>query len=208
MTLVKICGIRTTDAAQAAIDAGADYLGFIFAPSRRQVSAGTVAAIRSDLEPAGKVVPLVGVFVDPDPAELTEIVAESGIDVVQLSGEEAPDAFATFPTPIFKAIPAGSNDTAGTIGDLIDAWAFARHILLDASDPTARGGTGKLANWDLAAQVAKRHSILLAGGLNPDNVSEAITSVRPDGVDVSSGVERDGAKDPALICSFLERVRA
>lgn len=208
MSLIKICGLRSSDMAIRAAAAGADMLGFIFAPSRRQVSAEGVGEIVSAVRRAGYATSAAGVFVDPDPEQLKRDVETSGIDLVQLSGEEQPADYAGLGLSVIKAIPAGEIAAEAEIRQLIDAWSFARHILLDAQDPNARGGTGKLANWELCHRIAQDTPILLAGGLSPENVSEAIAAVEPFGVDVSSGVETNGTKDGRKIDLFVQRARA
>jgi phosphoribosylanthranilate isomerase len=207
VSVVKICGLRDAQSAIVAARSGADLLGFIFAPSRRQVGAELVAAIISEVRAAGFTTPAVGVFVDPDPAELAGAIAVSGIDVVQLSGEESPDVLGQIDRPVIKGIPAGDTDSTEAIMALVDQWSGVQAILLDASDPHARGGTGKRANWDLAAAIARETNVLLAGGLDSGNVSEAVASVQPYGVDVSTGVETDGVKDPAKIGQFIAAAR-
>jgi phosphoribosylanthranilate isomerase len=182
-------------------------LGFIFAPSRRQVRAEEVAAIIAEVRAEGFTTPAVGVFVDPDPADLVASIAVSGIDVVQLSGEESPEILAQIDRPVIKAIPAGDSDTAEAILSEVGRWHGVQSILIEASDPVLRGGTGKRSNWKVAAAIARDANVLLAGGLDPGNVSEAIATVRPYGVDVSSGVETDGIKDAAKIEQFIAAAR-
>jgi phosphoribosylanthranilate isomerase len=208
MTVVKICGLRDARSAITAAANGADYLGFIFAPSKRQVGAEHVAGILRAVRAEGHSTPAVGVFVDPDPQQLRDAVRTSGIDLVQFSGEESPETIDQIGVPVIKAIPAGTDDTEEELAGLILQWSRAAMFLLDAKDPTARGGTGKRANWDLAKKIAASTPILLAGGLDPDNVADAIAQVRPHGVDVASGVETDGIKDQEKIVQFIRRAKA
>jgi phosphoribosylanthranilate isomerase len=190
-----------------AAEHGADLLGFIFAPSRRQVTAEGVARIIADVRSSGHPTRAVGVFVDPDPVQLVKDIEISGIELVQLSGDESPGLMRHIPVPVIKAFPAGVDDDALELRDLASKWAEAQHIMLDASDPNARGGTGKRANWLLASTLTQHIPIVLAGGLDPDNIDEAIRSVKPFGVDVSSGVETNGLKDPEKIDLFIRNAR-
>ena len=201
---VKICGITRREDAATAVAAGADAVGFVAWPqSRRHVSPEQAARIMVGL-PSG--IRRVGVFVDPTVAEIAAYL-EVGIDVIQLHGGEsakfARDLFAR--AEVWKAIcPKGIADVAA-FGD----YPAAR-FLIDAAHPTAPGGTGQTADWDLA-----RHAIgllpapvLLAGGLSVENLAAAVTAVRPWGVDVSSGVEdAAGIKSPAKIHAFLSTAR-
>ena len=207
MNTIKICGLRDSRNAIVASRSGADRLGFIFAPSRRQVTALDVASILRDVREAGYATPAVGVFVDPDPVQLLSDIEISGIDYVQLSGEESPEILEQIPIPVIKVLPAGELDTVDAMLKLFESWSGAKHIMLDASDPNARGGTGKRANWELATELARHIPLVLAGGLDPDNVGEAIAAVGPFGVDVSTGVETDGVKDPEKIERFVANAR-
>jgi phosphoribosylanthranilate isomerase len=207
VSIVKICGLRTSEAAIAAAAAGADLLGFIFAPSKRQVSATEVASILAEVRAAGFSTPAVGVFVDPGIVPLQRDIAVSGIDLVQLSGEESPEVYAGAAIPVIKAFSAGSLADLPLLERQLIAWDQATHILLDAHDPNLRGGTGKLANWDVCRELAARENILLAGGLHPENVGQAIATVQPYGVDVASGVETDGVKDIVKIRNFVASAR-
>lgn len=214
----KICGIRTSEAAIAAAEGGADYLGFILAPSKRQVRIDDVAAIRGSLEEwqargvARRQPLLTAVVVNLNLPELAAIAGSGAVDVIQLSGDETPEVLDELPVPIVKAVRVdperGEVEARRTIESWLDRSRPAAGILLDAWHPSAFGGTGETADWAVAARLAADYPIWLAGGLTPANVGEAIAAVRPFGVDVSSGVEKDGVKDPALIRAFLERVRA
>jgi phosphoribosylanthranilate isomerase len=167
-----------------------------------------VAAIITEVRAAGFITPAVGVFVDPDPDELSEAITMSGIDIVQLSGEESPRILDRVERPVIKAFPAGATDSVKALQSRIRDWQDVHAIHLDANDPASRGGTGKLANWVLAREIARDTNILLAGGLDPENVAEAIMTVRPHGVDVSSGVETDGVKSHSKIERFIASARA
>lgn len=205
--VIKICGFRDSVNAIVAARAGADLLGFIFAPSRRQVTAAEVASIMRDVRAAGFTTPAVGVFVDPDPVQLRSDIEISGIDYVQLSGDESPEILAQISLPVIKVLPAGNDDDLDTMLALTESWRGARHIMLDASIPGVRGGTGKRANWELAHALTQHIPVVLAGGLDPDNVAEAIAAVDPFGLDLSTGVETDGVKDPEKIERFIANAR-
>lgn len=212
--LVKICGLREPEHAVAAAEAGADMLSFIFAPSRRQV---TPAIVRACIEAAREVarptpVLAVGVFVDADPADLTLAASEAGLDLVQLSGQESRAYVRALPIPAVKAFQPRPDEGGAEILSVMRRYLTpddgALAALIDGYHPTARGGTGIRADWRLAAEISSHHPVLLAGGLDPENVEEAIAEVRPLGVDVSGGVEREGVKAPELIAEFVFRARS
>jgi phosphoribosylanthranilate isomerase len=211
MTIVKICGLRTVEHALAAVDAGADLLGFIFAPARRRVGPAEAAAIGAAVRatPRGRRVGLVGVFVNETASHMLEIANACSLDAIQLSGDEAAaivgELRAEHPDHmIIKALRlAGADAEQGWL----TAGAPVR-LLVDAHTPGVYGGAGVVADWARAAELVRRRPILLAGGLTPGNVTEAITYVQPWGVDVSSGVETDGIKDSAKIRAFVAAVRA
>lgn len=214
MTFVKICGLRTIEHARVAVAAGADLLGFMFAPSRRQVDPQTVAAIVSDLRAGaagdrrGRPVHVAGVFVNETASRMLALAHLCGLDLLQLSGTEPVDVLDELPLRmrVFKAIRLdGSAAEAGWI----EASRHGRvQLLVDAHVPGAYGGTGVVADWARAAVLAREHAIILAGGLTPENVAGAIAQVAPWGVDVSSGVESAGSKDCHKIRVFVEAVRS
>ncbi len=223
MTLVKICGITNIEDALIAAEAGADMLGFIFyPPSARYVPPEKVqkivSGLRSQVRSWAKMQfdpkpetwnlkpKLVGVFVNAPAAEIREIMDFCGLDFAQLHGDETPEMVASFGGRAFKAINPASPAEAEEISSLV--IRRSPFVLFDAFHPTERGGTGRLADWEMAAQLARRYPILLAGGLTPQNVADAIATVHPLGVDVSSGVESSrGKKDPAKVRVFIEQVR-
>jgi phosphoribosylanthranilate isomerase len=217
----KICGLRTLEAARAAAAGGADYLGFNFyPPARRSIAPEAAAEIIRALRAEGAAAKMVGLFVNAGASEIAEVAAIAGLDIVQLSGHEPPDALAGLRLPTMKTIHVGAGDDPATLLARLDAylaatahlppWPHGERItfLLDAAVPGQYGGTGQAADWSLAAQVAAVRPCGLAGGLTPANVAAAIAQVRPWLVDVSSGVETDGAKDPAKINGFLATVHA
>jgi phosphoribosylanthranilate isomerase len=207
MTVIKICGLRTIEHALAALEAGADLLGFIFAPARRQVSPAEATTIGAAVRaaPGGRHVDLVGVFVNETPERMAAIAYECGLDAIQLSGDEDERVLRELPSDrmIIKAVRL-----AGAVGE--QAWLreeSAPRLLVDAHVPGAYGGAGVVSDWDRAAELARRKPIILAGGLTPANAAAAIGRVRPWGVDVSSGVETDGIKDNGKIRAFVAAVR-
>ena len=207
MTVVKICGIRTPDIARAALDAGADMLGLVFAASRRQVTPAAAQAISEVVRchPRGRSVRLAGVFVDHAVADMRELARRCDLDIIQLSGRESlATAGDLAPLAIMRAVRlAGDADEAEWLG--IDD--HTARLLVDAHVPGSYGGAGIVADWPAAAQLARRRGIVLAGGLSPGNVADAIRAVRPWGVDVSSGVEHDGVKSATRIGAFVRAVR-
>ena len=205
---IKICGITTLEQALAAMDAGADLLGFNFyPPSPRAISPKTCARIIRGLHEAGRRPQTVGVFVNMPAAEMRGIMSACRLDWAQLSGDEPPGQIRQLGEIAFKAVrPATLNEALAAL----DAYGRASPpaLLLDARAPKSYGGSGHLANWDIARELARRAPIFLAGGLTPDNVADAIHAVQPWGVDVASGVESaPGVKDPARMAAFVRAVR-
>jgi len=196
---VKICGITDIETALVAAEAGANAIGLVFAPSRRQVSAEQARAITHAAPPF---VTKVGVFVDETPSRVNELAAACGLDCVQLHGEESPDACAAATRPVIKAIRMSYASSRAQLSEYRVA-AF----LLDADVPGKAGGTGRTFDWELAVPMARTARVILSGGLTPENVQDALNRVRPFGVDVSSGVETRGRKDPQKIRAFIARVR-
>jgi indole-3-glycerol phosphate synthase / phosphoribosylanthranilate isomerase len=212
---VKLCGIRDPEAAAVAARAGADAVGMIFAPARRQVTAEQGRAIAAAARApameqggAGRPPLVVGVFVDAALDEIRAIATAATLDVVQLSGSEPPAFCAgvcdVTGLPVLKTLRA-TGESAETLGAYAAAGAT---ILLEPDVPGAAGGTGQRADWALARTLAARWPLLLAGGLDPENVGDAIAAVAPRGVDVSSGTETDGVKDPEKLRRFVARARA
>lgn len=202
--VVKVCGLRRRADFEAAVEAGADFVGFVFAPSRRQVTPAQVRAIGAGFGGRGRPL-LVGVFVNPDPAELEAVIAYCRLDRVQLSGNEPPELCRRVPVPVWKTIHLAGPESL----DLADRYAgLVEFLHLDAYVPGRYGGTGTRPDWALAAGLARTYPVILAGGLTPETVGPAVEVVRPAGVDVSSGVETDGRKDPAKVRAFVQRARA
>ncbi|MBN2186729.1 MAG: phosphoribosylanthranilate isomerase [Dehalococcoidia bacterium] len=252
MTRVKICGIRKKAHAVAATEAGADFIGLVFAPSKRQVTPAEAIEIANAVKKRGDTTRLspdkgmgweghpsspqvVGVFVNAPPSEVNEIANLCALDWVQLSGDESWEYCLEIVKPIIKAIRIGQQSVEEINAELADGSKLLRtHLrampsngeeeranassilwqsrtrfitLLDSRVEGKYGGTGLTFNWNLARQVAKRFPVIVAGGLNPWNVAQAIELAAPWGVDVSSGIEEEGVKDTAKIRAFIEAVR-
>jgi phosphoribosylanthranilate isomerase len=198
---VKICGITRMEDAEAAVEAGASALGFVFWPkSPRFIDPYRARAIAASLPPF--VVP-VGVFVN-QPAEYVKgVAALVRLGGVQLHGDEDVSYGASIPYPLIRAVAINQQTDASRI----DMWPRSTTLLLDVHDPVSRGGTGRTIDWTIAAPIAAKRRALLAGGLTPDNVADAVASVRPFGIDVSSGVETSPrVKDPARLRALFEAV--
>jgi phosphoribosylanthranilate isomerase len=199
MIRIKICGVTNGDDAQAAVEAGADALGFIFyPPSPRNVTPERVAAITADLPPF---VVCVGVFVNETVERIRQVTRLAGLHAAQLHGEETPTFCEELGGTVIKAFrlkDASWRDDA--------ARYRVRAALLDTYVEGQRGGTGRTFDWSLAC--SEQHRVILSGGLNPDNVRTAIDQARPYGVDVGSGVEKSpGVKDHARIKGFVKAAR-
>lgn len=204
--LIKICGLQDAQSVRGTVWSGASALGFMLAPSRRRIEPEAIAAILSEL-PAER--PLtVGVVVNESPGAIDEIVRVSGVDVIQLSGDESPDLLDGIDHTVWKALRFPAGTTVEQASRIVESWLSpprpAEAVLIDASVPGRYGGTGHTADWELVARLAESYPVILAGGLTPANVGGAIDAVRPFGVDVSSGVEVDGSKDPGLIQAFID----
>lgn len=199
MTRIKICGITSLEVALAATEAGTDALGFVFAPSSRRIQPVMAKEIISQLPPY---VNAVGVFVNEKPEVVCQIAEYCGLHLIQLHGEETPEYCKDLNRPVVKAIRVAAPEHLLPMADY-----RVQGFLLDSLVAGQQGGTGKSFPWNLAREAAQYGKIILAGGLNPDNVVTAINCALPYGVDVSSGVETGGTKDLAKICDFIKRVR-
>jgi phosphoribosylanthranilate isomerase len=212
MIIIKICGIKTLKDALAAIDAGADYLGFNFYPkSVRFVEKETCAEITSVLKREHPQTKLVGVFVNSSVDEVTNILQTCALDLAQLHGDETPEMFAQLAPRVFKAIRLSTDFV--TDSRIVTDFAELRYrlspvLLIDAAVKGVYGGSGVTADWSAAAELAKKYPLLLAGGLTPENVADAVRQVQPWGVDVASGVESAaGEKDAAKMIQFVKEVK-
>jgi phosphoribosylanthranilate isomerase len=196
MVKVKICGICDAQGAHAAVEAGADLLGFHFCSSDRRVTPEEAKAIVDGLSVRPSI---VGVFIDQDPSEVREIADFVGLDLLQLHGSEAPGFDAG--RPLMKVLKIRDDV-------LPDAAAWPDPIMLDSWSADQRGGTGRTWDWDLARELLENRKVFIAGGLEPGNVGKVVSSYKPYGVDVSSGVEASlRVKDPEKVRAFVHAVR-
>ena len=192
MTKVKICGLSTKEAVKTAVSAGADYIGFVFAPSKRQVTLEQAAELAKFIPSH---IQKVGVFVSPSRAELLEAVDKVGLDFVQVHGQVVDKLFENLPCGSIQAVQVDGN---GHVHN-----SQADYLLFDA--PVA--GSGQTFDWGRLDTTELSQPFFIAGGLNEDNVEEAIQHFTPYAVDVSSGVETNGQKDHEKIRRFIERVK-
>lgn len=200
MTRIKICGIRNINEAQAAIYSGAWAIGEVFAASPRQIEIEKAAALNREL---GRSIVKIGVFVNEKMDDLQHIVKTCSLDMVQLHGEEPPEYLQELEFPAIKSFRLQGPAEPAEVRRW-RPWAY----LFDAYSNMAMGGTGTAFRWEWLDEIRNLKNFILAGGLNEDNVAQAITKVRPMAVDVSSGVEYpQGGKDPALIEQFIMKVK-
>lgn len=192
MTKVKICGLSTKGAVETAVSAGADYIGFVFAPSKRQVTLDQAAEL-AKLIPSH--IQKVGVFVSPSREELLESIEKVGLDLIQVHGQVV--------DKLFENLPCGSIQAVQVDGNGHVPNSQADYLLFDA--PVA--GSGQTFDWGQLDTTDLSQPFFIAGGLNEDNVEEAIQHFTPFAVDVSSGVESNGQKDHEKIRRFIERVK-
>jgi len=208
---VKICGLREEEHVAAAAGAGADYIGFVFAPSRRQVTPERGRQLVNVLQGCSNHPQVVGVFVNEPVSMVNDVADYCGLDAVQLSGDEDAAYALLVERPVICTVHVRSGMTAADVERVVCRAYDLRHssglVLLDTGTRGTFGGTGLTFDWDIAREVSLHHQVLVAGGLTPSNVGELISYAHPFGVDVSSGVERDGRKDTSLIQAFLKGVR-
>jgi phosphoribosylanthranilate isomerase len=212
MTKIKICGITQVEDAVAATVAGADFLGLVFAPSKRLVDAEKALQITAVIRSIDKRPLVVGVFVNLPACEVNKTARYCHLDYVQISGNEDWDYCRDIEFPIIKVIHIHDGCYSGQIVKEIEdgykaALKFNPLFLLDTGKNNHFGGTGQVFDWNLAAEIAGVYPVIVAGGLSQDNVSQLIKIARPWGVDVSSGVETGGIKDTEKIRSFIDTVR-
>jgi phosphoribosylanthranilate isomerase len=241
MTRVKICGVKDAATAIAAAEAGADFVGIMFADSRRRVTPEecheVVTAIHERRKYAAPVtIPgpergevsnrswygawheaieevlfyrrplLVGVFANQQAAHINDIADAAKLDIVQLSGGESDDFVRQIERPVLRAVHVGERTAADDVLEKAPP-GIGHAILLDTASEDARGGTGERFDWAVAAEASRLVPIMLAGGLDPDSVGDAIRTASPWAVDVSSGVETDGAKDVEKIVAFVRAAK-
>jgi phosphoribosylanthranilate isomerase len=195
---IKICGITNEEDGLAAAKFGADALGFVFAPSPRRISVERAREIIKVLPP---LVQTVGVFVNEDPEKVLSTAAACGLDILQFHGDESAAYCSSFDRRVIKAVRLQSRDDLDKLSkyvNVVDA------LLLDTYVPNKLGGTGITFDWKLAVKARRYGRIILAGGLNPENVAAAISMVKPYAVDASSGLEQSpGAKDHEKMAQFM-----
>ena len=199
---IKICGLREVGHALLAAELGADLLGFVFAESPRRITPDQARQIIAELPSS---VQKVGVFVNSRLETINEIISYCGLDFAQLHGEETPEYCSTVQASVIKAWRVKDGQSLVQMEDYRDCVEM---FLLDTYVKGAVGGTGQAFDWSLAREAAGYGKIILAGGLTPENVASAIETVRPYGVDVSSGVETNRCKDIAKIEAFIRQARA
>ncbi|MDC3418126.1 phosphoribosylanthranilate isomerase [Aquibacillus salsiterrae] len=197
---VKICGILTEEAARHAANEGADFIGFVFAESKRKISVEKAKALAGVIPDSVK---KVGVFVNEDLATIKAIAREVGLDYIQLHGDETPDFCTEVGLPIIKAFQIRSKEDLDRLSDYqVD------YFLLDSPAGKYRGGNGETFDWSLTKHLSDIDGkVILAGGLHAKNVQTAIAEVNPIGVDVSSGVETDGVKDLEKMTAFVTEAK-
>jgi phosphoribosylanthranilate isomerase len=197
---VKICGITRPEDARLAAELGAAAVGVVlWSSSPRFVERNRAREIVSALPPD---VAAIGVFVNQT-EEAIELAADIGLTAVQLHGDESPPSYATAAVRVIKAVAVRDQSAVHAAARVPSAAT----VLLDAHDPVRRGGTGRSIDWSIAASIARKRPVILSGGLNSENVVAAIAAVDPCAIDVSSGVETAGAKDPAKLRALFDTLR-
>lgn len=197
--LVKVCGIQTREAAEVVVQEGADFIGFVFAESKRKISPEQATEIASGLPNQVK---KVGVFVNEQPKRMIEIAKQVGLDYLQLHGDEPAEVARKLPFRVIKVFVADSSNLENIQDYPCD------YYLIDSPAGKYRGGSGKTFNWELIEELKlDRSKLILAGGLTVENVQQAIKVVHPIGVDVSSGVETNGEKDVLKIKQFIKNAK-
>jgi len=215
MIKVKICGIRNLDDALVAAEAGADFIGLVFVPGRhRRLEPEAATKIVSGLKDTVEASPqVVGLFADQDLEEVNRTIETCGLDLAQLCGQESLDYCTQTRAKVIKVVhipsSASPEQASEELIQKVNAYGEAGHLVtLDRLVEGLQGGTGESFDWSIAAQLSRQgSSFLLAGGLDPDNVGQAVATVRPWGVDVSSGVETNGDKDHEKIREFIRSAK-
>lgn len=212
MIKIKICGITEVEHALAASEAGADFIGLVFAPSPRRISLKKAAQIINHVRSLKYPPKIVGVFANSDASDVNRTAKTLHLDFVQLSGEEPWDYCKMVEYPIIKTIHVSSRDTFSTVIEKVSTGYSSLPeeklvCLLDTKIENTYGGTGRTFDWQIATKICQQFSVIIAGGLTPDNVVTLLKKTRPFGVDVSSGVETAGKKDVNKIVRFIQAVR-
>ena len=213
MTRVKICGIKEEIHALTAAEAGADFIGLVFAPSQRQLIPARVEKIAAAVKKSGHTTEVVGVFVNMPAAEVNKIADDCHLDRVQLSGDESWEYCSKINRPLIKALRVSRRQSPQEICDILAGGTKIltnqKHVyLLDSRVKGKYGGTGMTFNWNLARQVAEQFPVIVAGGLTPENVGKLVKLAKPWGIDVSTGVETGGVKSVEKIRAFIRAVRS
>lgn len=210
---VKICGLRQFRHAEIAVKSGAQFLGFVFVEGmRRQIQPDKASRITSELRTEAlkhqsHMPQNVGLFHNQPLGWVRDVIHHANLDIVQLTGNENLQYARSLDIPIIKGIRVKPDTKHHDLLRITEAWLDAGHwVVLDRYDSTSPGGTGKVFDWSVAGDIASFEGVLLAGGLNPKNVAAAIDQLKPWGVDVSTGVETDGEKDPEKITAFIAAV--
>jgi len=210
MTKIKICGVKTIEASRTAAMSGADFIGMVFVDNvKRKISIETAQSIITDIRKTNKKTKIVGLFRNQNSKYVIEVINHLGLDLIQLCGNENLHDFTETPIEIFKQIRIKNSDNTTSISKEVNSFAESDiGVFLDSYDESLPGGTGIKFNWQLVAEIANKKNVFLGGGLNPKNVISAIKEVDPWGVDVSTGVEKNGEKDSSLIRSFIKNVKS
>jgi phosphoribosylanthranilate isomerase len=212
LTKVKICGISDVATALSAATSGADYIGLVFAKSPRQVNPDQAAAISQVVHRLAEPPQVVGVFVNLEPDEVNRLADYCRLDMVQLSGDEDPDYCRQIQLPFIKSIHIGPSTTAEELYRRVEAYCSVSNtmtpVLLDNRPDKRYGGSGTAFDWGLAVETSASFPLIVAGGLGTDNVGKMIEMVHPFGVDASSRLEKEGAKDHILIDEFIRRAKS
>jgi phosphoribosylanthranilate isomerase len=211
MIRVKICGIREVSHALAAAEAGVDFIGVVFAASKRRVSPEIAWHIAHAIKNVNPKPELVGVFVNETIEKVERMAKECGLDRVQLSGNETIEYCKQISLPVIKAIHIHPLTRPEEVHRTVENWYTQMKnrkfdCLLDTAIPDKQGGTGKTFNWTFAREITAHFPVIIAGGLTPKNVAQLIRDIHPWGVDVSSGVETENRKDPEKISAFIRAV--
>jgi len=212
VTRIKICGITCVEGALATARSGVDFMGLVFAPSRRQVSVEEGLRLAEAARGIRNSLAIIGVFVNARADEVNCIAGHCLLDWVQLSGDESWQYCEQIERPVIKAIHVSDDSRVGAIGEYIESGYRVlpdRNLicLLDTRVEGAYGGTGQIFNWQLAKELSSRYSVIVAGGLTSENVGRLVREAQPWGVDVSTGVESNGLKDGNKIMDFVASVR-
>jgi phosphoribosylanthranilate isomerase len=210
--VVKVCGLRSPEHVIAAAEAGADYVGFVMTKSRRRVTPEDARQLSRTAHALRRGLRTVGVFTDEPASELNRSSQYCGFDVVQVTARKGVGYLCGLKQEIIRVLHVAPGTSARSLVDGMERANAVMHQsppihLLDTHSPDVGGGTGKTFDWAIAKEVSQRHPVFVAGGLTPANVRDLILDVRPLGVDVSSGIEVNGAKDVELIRAFIDAVR-